>query len=289
MSSGTLLGRDDRVRVARLAWRDARVVPRVGERWRLLVRLAPLSDTRNFAGADPARFAFRDRVHLAGRVLPSRLNLRLALAHASVDSLRARVAARIGDQVADPDAAALLVALSVGLTDRLSADQWRVFNATGTTHLVAISGLHITLFALIAFFVARVAWRWLHWLLPWAHGIEREPFAVVLGLAAAGAYSLLAGFSVPTQRTWLMLALRGTGSARGAARGSRPHLDAGADGGVAARSVRAAVGGILAVVRGRGCHPRRHQRWQPAAPAHRCRARRASCACSWPSCSRSPH
>jgi len=138
-------------------------------------------------------------------VLPSRLNRRLLLANASVDGARARVAARIDDQVADPDAAALLVALAVGLTDRLSADQWRVFNATGTTHLVAISGLHITLFALIAFFVARLVWKWLL-VLPWARIVEREPFAVTLGLAAAGAYSLLAGFSVPAQRTWLMLA-----------------------------------------------------------------------------------
>jgi competence protein ComEC len=205
--AGTIVdGRDSRERVARLVWRDARVVPRVGERWRLLVRLATLADTRNFAGADPARFAFRDRVHLAGRVLPSRLNSRVALAHASIDSLRARVAARIADQVADPDAAALLVALSVGLTDRMSADQWRVFNATGTTHLVAISGLHVTLFALVAFFVARLLWRWSSLLLPWTRHVEREPFAVMLGLLAAGGYSLLAGFSVPTQRTWLMLA-----------------------------------------------------------------------------------
>ncbi len=212
---------DTRVRIARFVWRDAPYAPRVGERWRLLVRLAPLSDTRNFTGADPARFAFRDRVHLAARVLPSRLNRRLALANSSVDSLRARVAARIDEQVADPDAAALLVALSVGLTDRMSADQWRVFNATGTTHLVAISGLHITLFALIVFFVARLAWRGLQSLLPGVGAVEREPFAVLLGLTAAGAYSLLAGFSVPTQRTWLMIAC--VAAARLAAR----HVGAG--------------------------------------------------------------
>jgi competence protein ComEC len=214
--AGTLVDGDPRVRIARLVWRDAVFAPRVGERWRLLLRLAPLAETHNFAGADSARFAFRDHVHLTGRVLPSRLNLRLELARASVDSMRARVAARIADQVADPDAAALLVALAVGLTDRMSADQWRVFNATGTTHLVAISGLHITLFALVAFIVARVLWRALHSWVPWVRCVEREPFAVMLGLAAAGAYSLLAGFSVPTQRTWLMLAC--VGFARLAAR-----------------------------------------------------------------------
>ena len=104
----------------------------------------------------------------------------------------------------------LIAALAVGLTDGMSTDQWRVFNATGTTHLVAISGLHVTLFALLAFGVRAPAVA-LH-----AHGdacCEREPFALLLGLAAAGGYSLLAGFSVPTQRTWLMLAVFALGAA----------------------------------------------------------------------------
>ena len=197
------LPRDQSIRRARLSWRDAPVAPRVGERWRWLVRVGGLSDTRNFAGGDAERVAFRDRVHLVGRVLPVSLNCRLTLANSSIDSARARIAARIADSVADPDAAALLSALAVGLTDGMSADQWRVFNATGTTHLVAISGLHVTLFALLAFLGARLLWR----LLPINACVEREPFALLLGLAAAGAYSLLAGFSVPTQRTWLMLGI----------------------------------------------------------------------------------
>jgi competence protein ComEC len=194
---------DSRPRRARLAWRDAPAVPRVGERWRWLVRLAPLAETRNFEGVDLSRIAFRERVHFAGRVLPAKLNSRRALAAASIDTARARIAARIDDSVADPDAAALIVALAVGVTDRMSLEQWRVFNATGTTHLVAISGLHVTMFALLAFAIARRAWGFL----PVRSIIARETFAGLLGLAAAGAYALLAGFSVPAQRTWLMLAV----------------------------------------------------------------------------------
>ena len=45
------------------------MTPRVGERWRWLVRLAPLAETRNFEGVDLSRIAFRERVHFAGRVL----------------------------------------------------------------------------------------------------------------------------------------------------------------------------------------------------------------------------
>lgn len=194
---------DARPRRARLTWREVPVAPRTGERWRLLVRLAPLAETRNFSGLESARIALRDRIHVAGRVLPSALNTRRALAADSIDTKRARIAQRIGDAVPDPDAAALLAALAVGLTDGVSSDQWRVFNATGTTHLVAISGLHVTLFALLAFAVARIAWRWVA---PWLH-LGRETFAMLTGLAAAGGYSLLAGCSVPTQRTWLMLAV----------------------------------------------------------------------------------
>jgi competence protein ComEC len=84
----------------------------------------------------------------------------------------------------------------------MSREQWRVFNATGTTHLVAISGLHVTLFAVVAFAVSRAAWsaffyRFVRW--------PRENFAAVVGFVAAAGYATLAGLSVPTQRTLIML------------------------------------------------------------------------------------
>lgn len=190
-------------RLLRVQWRDPTIEPRVGERWRLLLQLSPLEETRNFAGAEVARFAFRAGVHGQARVLPSNLNERVSLAPAGLDTLRARIGMRVRESIADADAAALVTALAVGITSGMSRDQWRVFNATGTTHLVAISGLHVTLFAWLAFRAGRLLWR--------AAGgpasVSREPFALLLGLAAAAGYSLLAGLSVPTLRTWLMLAL----------------------------------------------------------------------------------
>ncbi len=195
-------GGDRRPRRARLAWRDPPIEPRVGERWQFITRMVGAGEI-NYAGPDHERVTIRDRVHFTAQVLPAALNTRLALADDSIDGLRAWIALRIVGRVADSDAAALITALGVGLTSGMSTDQWRVFNATGTTHLVAISGLHVTLFALLSFLLARNLWRWL----PLQGYLAREPFAMLLGLGAAGGYALLAGFSVPTQRTWVTLAV----------------------------------------------------------------------------------
>jgi len=186
----------------RLVSRDQSFRPATGERWRLLLSLRPPKGRANPGSQDMARQLFRDSVHALGTVVPASLNRRIDDGHRPLTALRERISRHIESQVADRDASALLSALAVGDTGRVSREQWRVFNVTGTTHLVAISGMHVTLFAVIAFAVARRLWA--------ACGIQawpRETFASVIGFAAAAAYAALAGLSVPTQRTLIMLGM----------------------------------------------------------------------------------
>jgi competence protein ComEC len=178
----------------RITWPFRTQRPHAGETWQLLVDAAPACSRSNPRGPDAERQLFRERLHAFGRVVDSRLNRRLAGGARPLARLRERIAARIEAGVSDRDAAALIAALAVGHTGGLSREQWRVFNATGTTHLVAISGLHVTLFAVLAIAVGRVMWR----VLPPMSNIPRDTFAAVLGLSAATAYAFLAGFSVPT-------------------------------------------------------------------------------------------
>ncbi|MGQ0834439.1 MAG: DNA internalization-related competence protein ComEC/Rec2 [Gammaproteobacteria bacterium] len=187
---------------ARVIWPGAANVPSAGERWRLVVALYPPRGRLNPHAVDSERQLFRERTHAAARVVPSSLNVRLSAGRRPLVQLRERIAARIESRVADRDAAALITALAVGHTGGMSREQWRVFNVTGTAHLVAISGLHVTLFAVVAIGAARIVWRAFARVLP---RVPRENFAAALGLAAASAYSVLAGFSVPTQRTLIML------------------------------------------------------------------------------------
>jgi competence protein ComEC len=194
------LARELRVRVQ---WRAPQVAPRAGERWQLVLRLQPPRAPVNPGGVDAERFLFRDGVDALGVVVPTALGRREAPAAAGWLAWREAIAERIRAGVVDRDAAALIAGLAVGATTDMTREQWRVFGATGTVHLVAISGLHVTMFAWLATGAARRGWR----LARLGRCCDREPLAAAVGLAAASGYALLAGFSVPTQRTLLMLVI----------------------------------------------------------------------------------
>jgi competence protein ComEC len=173
--------------------------PQAGEHWTLALQLRG----EEHASADRGeRVLLRDGVGVAARMLKSPLNRIQEPARHSLVALRGRIASRIDQRVVDPAAAALLAALAVGATGDVSRQQWRVFNATGITHLVAISGMHVTFFAMLSMAGARRLWAWV----PGIGGrVRRELFAAAIGVLLAGAYALLSGFSVPAQRTLVML------------------------------------------------------------------------------------
>jgi competence protein ComEC len=170
--------------------------PEVGECWQYAVRLTQP------AGAGVRRALLRDHLSGYARVDAGPLTQRISTGGRGLEGLRARLAGHIAGQISDPAAAALLAALAVGATGDINTRQWQVFNATGITHLIAISGMHVTFFALLAMAGAR--WLWCRlapcWWLP-----RRSMFAAVVGSVFALLYALLSGFSVPAQRTVVML------------------------------------------------------------------------------------
>lgn len=99
----------------------------------------------------------------------------------------------------------VLLALSIGDQASINAQDWLVFNRTGLTHLVSISGSHVTFLAALSAWLFSRLWRQMRW-----RGVflaERIPAAVVGGVIAlliAGAYSLTAGWEVPARRTFIM-------------------------------------------------------------------------------------
>jgi len=97
---------------------------------------------------------------------------------------------------------AYTLALLIGDKSAISQDQWSLLQKTGTLHLMAISGMHIGIAAFLGHFLGALLGRFGNLVNP---RISAKGLAALGAIAAAGAYSALAGFSLPTQRALLML------------------------------------------------------------------------------------
>ncbi len=181
------------------------LAPTPGERWQLVLGLREPRAALNPGAVDMERAYFTAGLAALASVRASPLNRRIAAAQGQwLARARWRLAREVASRGVDRDADALFLALAAGISDGFSDQDWQIFNATGTSHLVAISGTHVTGLAALLYGLAVGFWR----LLPrcgWR--IEREHFASTVALTGALAYALFAGFSVPTQRTLLMLAI----------------------------------------------------------------------------------
>lgn len=179
----------------RLSWYGGPPV-NSGERWRLAINLKRPKGLLNPQGFDYQAWLLAQRIGATGTIKDGQL---LAPArHAWRDGLRQQLL-----QTEANGRAPWLAALVMGDGSGLSADDWKLLQATGTVHLLVISGQHIGLFAGLIYGLVALLARYGLWprRLPWL------PWACGLAFAGALGYGLLAGFEVPVQRACAMLGL----------------------------------------------------------------------------------
>jgi competence protein ComEC len=188
----------------RLTWYDPPLEVRAAMALDLEVRLKAPRGLANPAGFDYERWLFAERYGATGYVRSGTpvTTLERSLPRRWLD-FRATLAERIAALATSSDARALVIALAIGDRSRLERGHWRVLRETGTNHLVAISGLHVGIVATWLFVLMR--WLWLRG--PMALAVYDIEAASVVSLAGAALYAAIAGFSVPTQRALIMLAV----------------------------------------------------------------------------------
>lgn len=177
-----------------------------GERWQFEVRLK-----RPHGNAVPGVFDYEAwllerNVRATGYVRAPATAVRLAVEEGgfmpAVHRLRARIRQSFLAALPDAPYTGILIALAIGDQKAIGTEQWEVFRRTGVSHLVAISGLHISLVGLIAGGLCAMAWRRSPRL------VLRFPVRKAAALAAllvAAAYAVLAGLGIPVQRALIML------------------------------------------------------------------------------------
>ncbi|MEO5574233.1 MAG: DNA internalization-related competence protein ComEC/Rec2 [Gammaproteobacteria bacterium] len=185
---------------------DPEFTPRVGDKWNFLVRLKRPYGFQNPGGFDYEGYLFHERIRATGYIRsnePPRL-INSDLSSRPIGRFRQNLSEGIRNALPENAFAGMITAFANGDETGIANNQWEVLQRTGTTHLIAISGMNIGLVAGIAFFLM----RWL-WALP-GFTVLRFPAqkaAAISALAAAIAYAALAGFAIPTQRAMIMLAV----------------------------------------------------------------------------------
>ncbi|HEY9193059.1 MAG TPA: DNA internalization-related competence protein ComEC/Rec2, partial [Methyloversatilis sp.] len=192
-----------------------------GSRWHLRVRLKRPHGNMNPHGFDYEAWLFERGIGATGSVRASGdgasaqylIEKQVMCPACLIESLREAVRDRFERVLGAPDEpdarhpwAGVLVALAIGEQRVIPPAQWDMFARAGITHLVSISGLHVTMVAALIGMLAAAVWRRVPALaLRW----PAQRAAIVAGLVAAATYCALAGFGIPAQRTLIMLAVAG--------------------------------------------------------------------------------
>lgn len=173
-----------------------------GQRWQLKLRLRPVHGKLNEGGFDSQRWAIAQRQPLTGQVRQARL----------LDGdcgLRQRIISHAETNIGELRYKAVLLALAFGERTALEQALRMLMLKTGIAHLMAISGLHVAMVAILFW----VTLRALQFFLP-SHLIGYR-FPLVAGWVATLIYVWLVGAQPPAVRTalamtlWMLLRLRG--------------------------------------------------------------------------------
>ena len=181
----------------RLNWHHAYQPLEPDQRWQLTVRLKQPHGFSNPGGFDWERWLFEKGIRATGYVRKGNNQL-LQQPSATLNGVRHQLSLWVGSI----DTTGVLAALVVGDRQGIDTEQWDTLRNTGTSHLMAISGLHIGLVATLFFFLFRWGWSISPRLLLYLPAQQMGAAGAIFG---ALGYAALAGFSVPTQRAVVMV------------------------------------------------------------------------------------
>jgi len=210
----------------RLSWYGRHALaaaPRVGQHWQFTIRLKRPHAQINPGAFDAELRALQSGITARGYVSAGskrnplkRKNALIAVTSLSfldwVDRARTQTAEQMSEalrSLSDP-VRGTLIALVTGDQSAIPPTSWQQYNRTGTSHLMSISGLHVTFFAALTLMILRRLLK-LPYMVPSAVLLRVPAPAVTALLAAAAAfsYSLFSGWGIPAQRTSLMLLVAG--------------------------------------------------------------------------------
>ena len=178
------------------------------------VRLRGPYGTRNPGGFHYGTYLKRKGIHAVATVsgpgkvniVESRSSAFAATFRKSIDHWRFRIQEAAAVTFENP-ALGLFVGMIIGEQGFIGQETRDQFMATGTVHIISISGSHLGLIAFLTFFLVRgvvlnFPAPWLEWL---SVRMTATRIAILVTLPLVSFYTLLAGAEVATVRSWIMV------------------------------------------------------------------------------------
>ena len=187
-------------RLLRVAWYHSELKPQGGDCWTLRLRLRAPHGSLNPGGYDYEAWLFEQGIGATATVreaTPCADRSRYWLLQA-----RQRVANQLEQWLPGDPALGLVAGLAVGDRSLLQEQDWDIFRVTGTSHLMAIAGLHIGMVVAALFFLLRWLWAAFPAL---CLRLPAQKAAMLGAVLVAIIYALMSGFEPPAQRALLML------------------------------------------------------------------------------------
>ncbi|QBH95822.1 DNA internalization-related competence protein ComEC/Rec2 [Limnobaculum zhutongyuii] len=163
-----------------------------GQQWQLKLLFRAVHSRLNQGGYDQQRRAIAIHQPLVGQVKSAKM------LDESID-IRQKLINRVQQVIAPLITRDIILALAFGEREGMSSERRLLFLQTGTAHLMAISGLHISLAALVGWVLARGIQYFFYnrYIGLW--------FPVLLGWVTATLYVWLSGANPPALRAFLAL------------------------------------------------------------------------------------
>lgn len=177
---------------------------RVGDYYRFWVKLKKIHGLSNPGAISYESLAFANHVVADGYIQknkPFRL-INHDNGYNIVGQLRQNIQRNLFKTIPKTSTSGWIPGLLIGDRSQVNRSDWVILQATGTSHLLAIAGLHVGLIAGIIYQLCYFVSSRSIFL---ATRIPAKTIAALAAIAASWVYAVLAGFSMPTQRASIML------------------------------------------------------------------------------------
>ncbi len=175
-----------------------------GSFWHFSAKLKPIHSRLNPGGFDYEKWLVSEGFVATGYVKSSRQLPAQTSIKAGFNRLRGVIYRKLTMVLPNTESKGMILALAIGERNAISAEQWQSIQGSGTSHLLAISGLHIGIAALWSYYLFLFIFTRIRLL---TRHIPAQTLAQVGSILGALAIALLSGFGYPAQRALIMLAV----------------------------------------------------------------------------------